>query len=163
MDQPFFITGYPRSMTAWLSVALDCAHERDGDPIEEFMQKLDSGEQVGNAESTIVFFFDVIKERWPDSRWVIIEREKEESLSSLCKVSDIAVEKMRPLFDAIEAHISSITSVLVVKFSEILYRIKEIWEWCRPLQEFPEQRIKRLQILNIQQNPSLIREVAKLL
>lgn len=161
MPEPFFITGYPRSMTAWLSVALDCAHERDGESFESFMQKLESGEQIGNSESTTVLFYNAIKEKYPNSKWVVIEREKQDSLVSMCKVSGLNPEKLSFIFDALEQCFPNVSPALRVKFSEIPFRMEEIWKWCRPSEEFPAQRIKRLQILNVQQLPALIEAASK--
>lgn len=160
MDQPFFITGYPRSMTAWLSVALDCAHDRDGKSLDEFMRELESGNQIGNSDSTISMSYDMIKQKHPDSRWVIIERDKNEALYSFCKVSGLDEVKCSVFFDHLEECLSRITTALRVKFSEIYLRIKEIWEWCRPEVEFPEKRIKRMEVLNIQHIPFLIQKAA---
>jgi hypothetical protein len=156
MGNPFFITGYPRSMTAWLSVALDCAHERDGKSMEEFMQDIECGEQSGDSSSIASMLYAEIKERFPDSRWVVIEREKDECLQSFCKVSKLPKNKCVELFDYIEHCISGISPALRVKFCDIQARLKEIWEWCYPEIDYPVKRIKKLQMLNIQQIPHLI-------
>jgi hypothetical protein len=39
-------------------------------------------------------------------------------------------------------------------------RIEEIWEWCRPDEKFNEQRAKRMEVLNIQHVPILIKKAA---
>jgi hypothetical protein len=156
MGNPFFITGYPRSMTAWLSVALDCAHERDGKSMEEFLKEIECGKQVGDSNSISSMFYAEIKERFPDSKWVIIEREKEECLESFCKVSKLPKRTCNELFNCLEYYISKISPALRVKFCDIPIRLKEIWEWCYPEIEYPIERIKKLQMLNIQQIPHLI-------
>ncbi len=156
MNQPFFITGFPRSMTAWLSVALDCAHERDGKSMADFMRELESGKQIGDSSSIVPMFYDDIKKRYPDSKWVVIDRSKDECLDSFCKVSKLPLKECAFLFDHLEQCISKISPSLTVKFSDISLRIRDIWDWCRPEIEFPRERIHRLQMLNIQQKASLI-------
>ena len=102
----------------------------------------------------------MIKQKYPDSKWVIIERDQSEALCSFCKVSGLDEVKCSVFFDHIEECLSKITTALRVKFSEIYLRMKEIWEWCRPGVKFPEEKIKRMEVLNIQHIPSLIRKAS---
>lgn len=148
-------------MTAWLSVALDCAHERDGKSIQEFMQEIESGKQIGDSSSIASMLYEDIKKRYPDSRWVVIDRPKDECLDSFCKVSKLPVKECGVLFDHMQQCISKISPSLTVKFSNISLRIKDIWEWCRPEMAFPHEKINRLQMLNIQQKASLIQMAAR--
>jgi len=160
MTQPFFITGYPRSMTAWLSVALDCAHDRDGKSLDEFMRELESGVQIGNSDSTASMSYDIIKARYPDARWVVIERDKEEAIQAFCNVSSLSRQKCAPFFCHIEECLPRIVPALRINFSEVVLRVKEIWEWCRPGEKFNEQKAKRMEALNIQHVPFLIKKAA---
>lgn len=161
MNQPFFITGYPRSMTAWLSVALDCAHERDGKSMNDFMRELESKKQIGDSNSAASMFYDDIKKKYPDSKWVVIDRCKDECLDSFCRVSRLPLKECGVFFDYLEQCISRIYPCLRVKFSDISLRIQDIWEWCRPEMEFPREKIHRLQMLNIQQKASIIQMAAR--
>jgi len=161
MVSPFFITGYPRSMTAWVSIALNCAHERDGASFEEFMSQLESGSQIGNSDSTISFFYENISERFPNSKWVIIEREKSRSLDAFCRVSKLNKNSCVAFFDQLEACMLRIPSALRIDFNDVTSRIEDIWSWCKPETEIPKAFLSRMKLMNVQQIPELIQIAAK--
>lgn len=79
----FFVIGYPRSRTAWLSVLLDgdgvrCRHEASMDEVEEWPDEI-----AGTCNSGLLFRVRECMERFPDARWVLINRDPQDALSSI--------------------------------------------------------------------------------
>lgn len=88
---PFFILGLPRCRTAWLSVVCTmagapCTHEgmRGFDDFESYA----AGRLMrGDSDPALCFWLAEILERWPDARFVVVERNDGESLVSLLKAA----------------------------------------------------------------------------
>jgi hypothetical protein len=82
----FFVTGLPRSRTAWMATYLTwgktfCFH--DGftglDHPAKIHEKFDSMrekgfENVGNSDPANLYFIDTLIEQFPDAKWFLIER-----------------------------------------------------------------------------------------
>lgn len=85
---PVFITGLPRSRTAWLSALLS----RPGAMIDHERQRrfamvghyLDSfgGSVAGDSSSLLPLIYDEVRGRWPDARWVYVRRNPAEALEA---------------------------------------------------------------------------------
>lgn len=88
----FFITGLPRSRTAWISNLFShrnsyCYHEliRHADSIKEMAQLLKQRPEtfVGTCDSTFPFYADQMIQEIPACKIVIVEREPHEVFDSL--------------------------------------------------------------------------------
>lgn len=91
----FFITGLPRSRTAWLANlfttgAQVCHHDLLGkvDSLAEFELKLRAAAVAGDADSGLVWIFPKLRELYPAARWLLIERDPADSVASIQRVSD---------------------------------------------------------------------------
>lgn len=85
----FFITGLPRSRTAWLANLLStgqaiCDHDalKAGftiDVLERRFHELAVSDPfitaVGDADSGLVFISDLVRQRWPDAPWLLVKRD----------------------------------------------------------------------------------------
>jgi hypothetical protein len=83
VERTFFVTGLPRSRTAWFSEWLpNCLHEgMEGCYTRtEYINKL----KGGDSSSALMFF--PLKDYFPDSPVVIVERDMNEVVSSLSKI-----------------------------------------------------------------------------
>lgn len=92
----YFITGLPRSRTAWLSNLLTygnsfCWHDIryiEGSsipaPLEQIKKRLAlSGfEKIGASDPAIISCWEWLRDSYPNAKWVVIERDSGESLLS---------------------------------------------------------------------------------
>lgn len=108
----FFVAGFPRSRSAWLATLLtwgDCFCFHDGlaniESLDELDKKFNSvpGNIVGNSDPANLLFHDALMKRYPDAKWIVVERPVEEAMDSLKMVSGLTldssglVEQMRSL------------------------------------------------------------------
>lgn len=90
----FFITGLPRSRTAWLSNLLTyrnsfCYHElaRHGGNARDLIKKMETRTErfVGTADSSFPIYHKSILELVPESKIVVIDRNINDVKNSLCE------------------------------------------------------------------------------
>lgn len=90
----FFITGFPRSRTAWLANFFThkdsyCFHElsKEGGNVYELVSKLHSRPEpiVGTSDCAFPFYYKDILQLLPESKIVIVERDVEDVKKSLAK------------------------------------------------------------------------------
>lgn len=100
----FFITGLPRSRTAWFANYMsygDCAclHDafRNIEPNATALASAIEGtgtKHVGHADPANLLFAEDLMEIYPDSRWLVIRREPLESFKSFAPY----VSELRPSY-----------------------------------------------------------------
>lgn len=87
----FFVIGYPRSRTAWLSVLLHgdgvvCLHEGSGGRgaagVEDLFAEW-AAPIMGLCDSGLLFSVEALMETYPDAYWLIVHRPSGEALSSI--------------------------------------------------------------------------------
>lgn len=161
MKSNFFITGLPRSRTAWLAAFLSaapdvlCLHEAFMDySYRDFAGITRKYKLLGNSDCGIAIFVDEFMQVFPDSPLVIIERNPEESLEALYKafpetrnalceglINDAAygIDLLKLSMDP-----------LVVAYEDIDNRIAEIWHKCLGDRAFDADRFNSFSDLNIQ-------------
>lgn len=91
----FFVTGLPRSRTAWLSALLTngdsfCFHEvlgqvQDMDSLVRRMEATGAN-VVGISEPSLLSEWRKMNDRFPNSQWVLIERDPQDSYESFKKL-----------------------------------------------------------------------------
>ncbi len=93
MDAPFFITGLPRSRTAWLANFFTtqtafCLHDacKDGWTAEHIRSEFDTlalhYKQVGDSDSGLLLIADKLVKIYPEARWVFIRNTPERAAKS---------------------------------------------------------------------------------
>ena len=109
MNSNFFITGLPRSRTAWLANLFTtgcsgqsgtdqfCHHDLLGKvaSLDEFKQKMrhcvtataPAGATVGDSDSGLVWIFPKLRELYPAARWLLVQRSSAEVVESVQKVA----------------------------------------------------------------------------
>lgn len=148
----FFVTGLPRSRTAWLANFLTyddqfCYHEglNGCSSIDEYKDKVkDKGDS-----NTGLMMFD-FKDHFPDSKVIVIDSSVDKSIEFSKSVfgvdlTDIMV-KGKTRLDSING--------LHININDINDRLKEIWEYVSD-KPFDKERADMLIKLNIQVNDPL--------
>ena len=159
MSRQFFITGLPRSRTAWFSAFLNahpdvrCWH--DGlngchDPAH-FVSKMDmhgamKGYRIGNADSGLPLCN--LHAMFPNAPVVIIHRNFIDSVHSLMEALDMT-NPTDALLDAMNTTKRRLTELdgLHVGYDEIDKRMPEIMEWIGiPYDTFLHEHFRKLTI-----------------
>jgi hypothetical protein len=82
MPSQFFITGLPRSRTAWLANWLTtgetfCYHDGLSGcaSLDAFDRKLAAHPICGDSDSGLAFFWEPLRKAYPDAQWAIVRRD----------------------------------------------------------------------------------------
>ena len=94
MKTPFFITGLPRSRTAWLANLFTygnsfCWHDAckgglNADSVVEALSSVNTP-YVGDSDSGLLLLYNAILARFPDSRWLLVRRHHVDAYKSFVK------------------------------------------------------------------------------
>jgi hypothetical protein len=171
----FFITGWPRSRTAWLANFFTyggswCWHEgtnqcQDGDYFGMLQEA--SFDYVGDSNSGLYSLVDSIAENFPEAKWLLVDRSRRDAEAAyaahFAKNPDprYSVQAATEAFDAAESGLRRLselagTCLMIVKYGDIDTRIHEIWKWLVPAEPFNEERYQMLSALRINQIPERI-------
>jgi len=159
LDKPFFVSGLPRSRTAWLSVFLDCHHEGmvGCDSLQEYKDKI-----KGSGDCLTTLSLIDVKLEFPDSKVIVIDSDVSKAAAFASKHYGIDISyhlaKHKEILDNIDC--------LHVNFNDIDKNLRKIWTYVRdePYNDLRASRLKKLniQIKNIDEctlNESLAREL----
>lgn len=172
MKNPFFITGLPRSRTAWLAnlFCTDdtvCYHE----PHESVTALIDGSTdmRIGVADCTLPMKFKAIIEKYPDSRWLYIDRDYSDSMRSFVRYTKPHVNLLgRDLKRFFDMHIDyarvvrSDPRTMVLTYSDLTKSgfVHLAWHHLLPDKPWNQARYEVLNLLNVQQNLSVrVKEV----
>jgi hypothetical protein len=172
-DQPFFITGLPRTGTAWLANFLTtgdtfCHHDLTASAatVQALADRLGPG--VGDADSGLVFVAREILQRFPASRWVFIERSPREACASLAQALDASqIPALSPSASALLVDVALAARrmlsaagvpLLRVRFDDIFTEAgaRAIWNHVFPSRSFDERRFALLRALSVERRPETI-------
>lgn len=158
MHKKFFVTGLPRSMSAWFSVFLSdykrmhCMHEssKSVHTHKEYMKRLErmhlAFDYVGDASSVIPWF--PVYKYFPDAKVVIIERDIDDVLASLERITNLT-----PGGTEMVKRTNGLLKVMPgfhVKYEDVHDRIEEIWEHLFDDVLFPSGRYVSLRNMKIE-------------
>ena len=157
----FFITGLPRSRTAWLSTFFTgnncfCYHEvlRISNGFDDAIQKLLNRKEmyVGNSDSSLPIWMDKIDHILHRSPIVIVERSVDEVTSSLTKVFG-KYDYTRPLDLTLEGLeiIKKRYNYISVDYNKLDEQacLEIIWGFCTPNIPFDKDKFEILKTINI--------------
>lgn len=159
MTQPFFITGLPRSRSAWISNWLTtvrslCFHDM---PFDEDLLRCAS--YVGFAGPELVTQFSAVRKDYPSSKWVVVLRKSEDALNSFLAWSRDLVngEDAKQFWNTRVYELEKLTmspNVRRVAYQELDSEMhaRDLWEFLLPDIPFDPVRWCLLQRLNIQQD-----------
>ena len=163
----FFITGLPRSRTAWLSTFFTgnncfCYHEilRTSNGVEGAVRKLLNRKEmyVGNSDSSLPIWMDGIDHILRRSPIVIIERDINEVTNSLInllgehdyiRLLDLTLENL----EIIKKRYNYIS----IDYNDLNKQscLESIWDFCVPNIPFDKDKFEILKTINISINKSL--------
>lgn len=163
--EPFFITGLPRSRTAWLANLFSyensfCFHEAlkhcsEVKDIKKVFNGVDK-KYVGDSDSGLPFFIDEVLDLFPDSKLVLVSRGVSEVIESLEKVfpdySRLKIEKLViKTQDAINNMVDKYKP-FILDFKDLndMGACKLLWEYCVPGIVFDERRWEMLNLMNVE-------------
>ena len=162
--RPFFLTGLPRSRTAWLANLFTtgeifCWHDAlllCGSPAD-LPQLLRKNAPIGDSDSALILFYPDVAEMFPGSPWVIVERDPQDAFDSLVKRfgHDVSRGGWPMLIAAMQTIPKDDPNVLRVRYEELndVEVVRRIWEHCVPAVEFDERRWALLKRLNVERIP----------
>lgn len=167
--QPFFITGLPRSRTAWVSNWLTsgstvCFHDVEafpgGVPVVGIKQAESGMRQVGFAGPETAKDFDQATRVYPDAPWLVIRRNSREAFAAFLEWAgdDVKDHRAARLFwDQREELLNRIighSRTMVVATHELDREplAERMWEHLRVMGEFDPIRWAVLRTLNVQQD-----------
>lgn len=155
----FFITGQPRSRTAWLANLFTykdshcfhdaikrCATPREMKDLFEKTQKSTGVRYVGNSDSGIPFIMDELLAEFPGAKLVVIERKQEDVVRSFKRTfpqmkdqdvvdvigkTQLALDRAKKKYDP-----------LVIDFEELTREntVRQLWSYCLPEIPFDRER-----------------------
>ena len=160
----FFITGLPRSRTAWLANLFTfknsfCFHElsRVGSDPAEIYRKLQTRREdhVGSADQLLPYYIDYMTERVENYKIVVIKRPKIQCKLALANWMGYADYEIESKIDALDKRIDKMQAIYETKTIpyEALddpYVIEDLWYHCLPSVPFDEDRFNMLNEFNIQ-------------
>jgi hypothetical protein len=154
MASNFFITGLPRSRTAWLSAFMSsgdvfCHHEliKENQDVVSYANAMAKGYRVvGNADCGGMVFPDILALH---DAIVIIERDPEEVIESLNKVFPEKTKETPEIVYELQKRLDMVNG-LRIPYNEVNSSIKKIWEHCTgSLTGFDENRFNLMRELRI--------------
>lgn len=118
----YFVTGLPRSRTAWMAAWLGCNHElMNGlESPDEFAEMLGD-----NGDSDCGLMWLPLRKMYPDAPVLVIDRPIKDVVASLKRLMDVT-PYIETLLDISRRKMLLIDNALVVKFDEIDDRLDEI-------------------------------------
>jgi len=138
----FFLTGLPRTRTAWFSEYLDCFHEgiEGCSTYSEYVNKLGDS---GDSSSLLMYF--PLREYFPDSPLVIVERDIDDVCDSLENIG-LFDDRVYWVLKQAQGLLNKMDGVRVDYNS---LDIKGIWEYLTGM-EFDKKRADEYEMRNIQ-------------
>jgi len=163
--QTFFITGLPRTRTAWLANLLTyqssfCFHEAFKlHNIDSYVKTLNelTYRYVGDSDCSLPLIINDLMDIYPESKIVIIERDINDVYNSLTKLFVCDNTKLMSILSVALGLIEELKQnhpCLVVRFNDINEQIKTIWEYCIPSIKFNHERHEMLKSLTVTINPT---------
>lgn len=182
----FFVTGLPRSRTAWLANLLThgpafCYHERLGqcrrpaDLLYHFSLAQGYGDYqfIGDSDSIIPLVAKEIIAAFPDARWVICWRDMQEAIDSYMDyfAAHRYAGQHQPKLDEVTKQFTALCELLgelprllrPKQYLEVTFQSlsnqnvqQAIWEHCTHCTPFDAHRARLLETLNINVAPEKV-------
>lgn len=162
---PFFITGLPRSRTAWFANLFThkdsyCFHEatlrcNTPDDLRQIMQSRPE-KYVGNSDSGIPLFWNALNDRFPFIPVVVVQRDIEDAMRSYQEAIDQNITGIQIIHDCLPKVKGK--NVINVDFNDLSNEdtIKRIWRHCVPDVPFDSERWAMLEALRVSVIPERV-------
>jgi hypothetical protein len=159
----FFLTGFPRSRTAWLANLFTtgeilCWHDAllRCHTASDLVTLFGKGRFVGDSDSALMLFYDDVAAMYPGAPWVLVERDADEAFQSMVTKFGSDISKGGwPLVVAAMQRMPSNESMLRVRYEELddVAVIRGIWNHCMPSVKFDERRWRLLRDMKVERIP----------
>jgi hypothetical protein len=157
----FFIFGYPRSGTAWLSNFLTWGNSFCFHDISKGVETLDEMEQaflrvgcehVGSADNTGLIMLPKLRERFPEAKMLFVLRDPAEVKIDLATVGfDVTgVDQLGEFMTAAVSDSSLNSAVMHYDSLMSATMMKQVWDFLGLTEEFPFRRFELLRAMNIE-------------
>lgn len=174
MDEHFIILGLPRSMTAWVSCFLTCGevfcqHElAEKMPIEDIIDEIRSPifPVSGVCDSGLMIHWELLMEKFPNARFVYIDREYEDVVESFCGVTGLStsqcMEALMPITSEACNFLQEEGSYEKFAFDELQTEdgARRLWNYCAPHHPLPPAHLRKMMSLKVTVHPKVYAEVA---
>lgn len=165
----FFITGYPRSRTAWLANLCTwgdsfCLH--DGfwdcaDKPEKIVDKINSlpGKNVGCSDPCNVQFQHILQKAFPMAKWLIVHRNRQDAEKAASEAFGFPVNlgDYEAVLNAWNgSHFVYHISMSALEDEEMIYGLPGLLRHLN-IDPMPVERIRQLMRLNVQVHPPLLK------
>ena len=167
MEACYFITGLPRTRTAWLANLFSyqesfCYHEAlkhvsSVNGLVEFLKATDA-KYVGDSDSGLPFVMEQVIDHFTNARLVVIERDPNSVIESLRKAFPFASvdfpEMVLRAAHAIEELKKKFRPLVVAhRDLERMEICRRVWDYCLPDVPFNERRWQMLDPLTVEIRP----------
>jgi hypothetical protein len=164
MRRRFFVTGLPRSRTAWFANLFStgdvlCHHDAllECDRVTDLPSILGRRAIVGDSDSGLLLFYSDVAAMYPGAPWVVIRRDPDEAFRSLVEHfgTDVSNGGWPILTAALQTIPAGNSSILSVSYDELgdVSIIRKIWNHCIPTVPFDAERWVLLRDLKIERIP----------
>ena len=164
---PFFITGLPRSRTAWLANYFSygntvCLHD-----LLHRLTIYEIGGRIlktgcangGYADPALLLYWEAILEDVPAAKWLIVERDIEDVARTWDQViGQDSTPELYAYKQTLEGLKRRAGRVLTVEFEDLNSRLDEIERFLAPGFQCPGWRREMLLGLNVQKTPRMIKD-----
>ncbi len=154
----FFVTGLPRSRTAWASMFLACHHEALGQcsDVDQLPAVLKGR---GDCDSLLLLFWPRVVEMFPDAPWAILRRSKEDAIKAarkalphMKKASGIMVAECFDHLDAQQRKLIEAVDPLVVDWDLTPESGHDLYTHCRPDSEYNDDWFRYMDSFHIERD-----------
>lgn len=156
---PFFITGLPRSRTAWLAnwLTTDASLVYHDVPLP--MDLRGEWKQIGFSGPELVAEYEAMTRLYPGAKWLVVLRAADDARQSFLRWS-AGVLPPNPAFDELWrgrvealARLTLKPNVKTVAFGDLedCAQAAQVWHHLLPAQEFDAERWRVLNEMNVQQ------------
>lgn len=159
-DRHFFITGLPRSRTAWMAAFMStgqahCFHDVLADCEPSGMRaKMNFGARwVGDSDSALTLFHKEVKQEFPKAPWLVIDRSVHDVYASLSRIESVpCFAELMVYMATLLAETKRAVNPMVVRFDQLDDEgtMREIVAHLCPGMEFNKERFELFKLMNIQ-------------
>lgn len=142
--EPFFIFGTARTRSTWFSnlftyTGVFCYNEesRYMRHLDEIQERIDERPEtiVGFSDPELFHYIEYVYSRFPTAKYILLERDREESINSLANISGATPEQLEPKFELWDKNIQfakeKIPHLQTINFNDMddKKKMSDIWNY----------------------------------
>lgn len=158
---PFFITGLPRSRTAWLANWLTTDHSLVYHDVPMPVDLRGEWKHIGFSGPELAEEYECLSRLYPSAKWLVVLRPESEAKASFLKWSGDSLSVPEETFDQLWhervkrlARVVASPNARMVEFNRLdeASEARKVWEYLMPELEFDASRWRVLNEFNVQQS-----------